>query len=175
MHFRCYLFRSRLRNIFLANLNALRFPIISISKIKNASLEELKQIRKDADHIEYASLDAMETIITEYVPAYHAFYSFMEWTIIHDIDSGFKDMIYILHFIEEVKQFKHNNPDTPYVYEAQKNRSLMKKVKKVLAEGLFNFLEFLIELKKMEPALFYELLADYEVSPQMEKRQGGSQ
>jgi hypothetical protein len=144
MHFRCYLFRSRLRNIFHANLNALKFPIISISKIKNASLEELKQIRKDADHIEYASLDAMETIIEGYVPAYHAFYSFMEWTIIHDIDSDFKDMIYILHFIEEVKQYKHSNPDTPYVYEAQKNRSLMKKVKKVLAEGLCNFLEFLI-------------------------------
>jgi hypothetical protein len=166
MHFRCYLFRSRLRNIFLANLNALKFPIISISKIKNASLEELKQMRKDADHIEYASLDAMETIIREYVPAYHAFYSFMEWTIIHDIDSGFENMIYILHFIEEVKLFKHNNPDIPYVYEAQKKRSLMKKVKKVLAEGLFTFLEFLIELKKKEPALFYELLADYEESPQ---------
>jgi len=175
MHFRCYLFRSRLRNIFLANLNALNFPVISISKIKNASLAELKQMRKDADHIEYASLDAMETIITEYVPAYHAFYSFMEWTIIHDIDSGFENMIYILHFIEEVKLFKNNRPDAPYVYEAQKNRSLMKKVKKVLAEGLFNFLEFLIELKKKEPALFYELLADYEESPQMEKRQVGSQ
>ncbi len=166
IHYRCYLFRSRLSNIFLANLNALKFPIISISKIKNASMEELKQMRKDANHIEYASLDAMETIIAEYVPAYHAFYSFMEWTIIHDIDSGFENMIYILHFIEEVKQFKHNNPDVPYVYEAQKKRSLMKKVKKVLAEGLFNFLEFLIELKKKEPALFYELLADYEESPQ---------
>jgi hypothetical protein len=166
MHFRCYLFRSRLRNIFLANLNALKFPIISISKIKSANLEELKQMRKDANHIEYASLDAMETIITEYVPAYHAFYSFMEWTIIHDIDSGFENMIYILHFIEEVKLFKYNNPDLPYVYEAQKKRSLMKKVKKILAEGLFNFLDFLIELKKKEPALFYELLADYEELPQ---------
>ncbi len=165
MHFRCYLFRSRLRNIFLANLNALKFPVISISKIKNASLEELKQMRKDANHIEYASLDAMEKIIIEYVPAYHAFYSFMEWTIIHDIDSGAQNMIYILHFIEEVKLFKHNNPDIPYVDEAQKKRSLMKKVKKVLAEGLFKFLDFLIELKKKDPALFYELLADYEESP----------
>jgi hypothetical protein len=165
MHFRCYLFRSRLRNIFLANLNALKFPIISISKIKSASLEELKQMRKDANHIEYASLDTMETIITEYIPAYHAFYSFMEWTIIHDIDSGFENIIYILHFIEEVKLFKYNNPDIPYVYEAQKKRSLMKKVKKILAEGLFNFLDFLIELKKKEPALFYELLSDYEESP----------
>ncbi len=166
MHFRCYLFRSRLRNIFIANINALKFPTISISTIKNSTLEELKQMRKDANHIEYASLDAMETIVTEYIPAYHAFYSFMEWTIIHDIDSGFKNMIYILHFIEEVKQFKQNNPETPYVYEAQRNRSLMKKVKKILAEGLFNFLEFLIELKKKEPALFYELMTDYEESPQ---------
>ncbi len=83
----------------------------------------------------------METIITEYVPAYHAFYSFMEWTIIYDINFGFENMIYILHFIEEVKLFKHNHPDTPFVYEAQKKRPVMKKVKKVLAEGLFKFLD----------------------------------
>lgn len=75
-------------------------------------------------------------------------------------------MIYILHFIEDVKLFKHNNPDTPYVQEAQKKRSLMEKVKKILAEGLFNFLDFLIELKKKEPALFYELLSEYEELPQ---------
>ena len=162
LYFRCYLFRSRLRNIFLANLSALKFPIISLSKIKNASLEELKQMRKDANHIEYASLDSMETIIIEYIPTYHAFYSFMEWTIIHDIDSGFENMIYILHFIEEVKLFKHNNPDRSYIYEAQKKRPLIKKVKKILAEGLFNFLDLLIELKRREPTLFYELLADYE-------------
>jgi hypothetical protein len=166
MHFRCYLFRSRLRNIFLANLNALKHPVISISRIKTASLQELKQMRKDANHIEYVSLESMETIITEYVPAYHAFYSFMEWTIIHDIDFGFENMIYILHFIEEVKLFKYNHPDTPFVYEAQKKRSVMKKVKKVLAEGLFKFLDFLVELKGKNPALFYELLADYEESPQ---------
>ncbi len=165
MYFRCYLFRSRLRKIFLANINALKFPALSISMIKNASLKELKQFRIDANHIEYVSLEAMETIIVEYIPTYHAFYSFMEWTIIHDIDIGFENMIYILHFIEEVKLFKQNNPDTPYVNEAQKQRSLMKKVKKVLAEGLFKFLEFLIELKGKDPALFYELLADYEESP----------
>lgn len=164
-YFRCYLFRSRLRNIFLANLNALKFPTISVSTIKNASLEELKQLRKDANHIEYVSLDAMETIIMEYIPAYHAFYSFMEWSIIHDIDFGFENMIYVLHFIEEVKLFKHHNPSKPFVHEAQKQRASMKKVKKVLAEGMFKFLDFLIELKEKHPALFYELLADYEESP----------
>lgn len=165
MYFKSYLFRSRLRSIFLANFNALKFPVITISKIKNASLEELKQIRNDANHIEYVSLEAMEKIIMEYVPAYHTFYNYMEWTIIHDIDLSFENMIYVLHFIEEVKLFKHNNPDTPFVYEAQKQRALMKKVKKILAEGIFKFLDYLIELKEKHPALFYELLADYEELP----------
>ncbi|MDR4509913.1 MAG: hypothetical protein MRJ65_17040 [Candidatus Brocadiaceae bacterium] len=165
MYFKSYLFRSRLRNIFLANFNALTFPVITIAKIKNASLEELKQMRNDANHIEYASLEAMETVIMEYVPAYHAFYNYMEWTIIHDIDLSFENMIYVLHFIEEVKLFKHNNPDTPFIYEAQKQRPLMKKVKKVLAEGLFKFLDYLLELKEKHPVLFYELLADYEDLP----------
>ncbi|MDR4499367.1 MAG: hypothetical protein MRK02_15840 [Candidatus Scalindua sp.] len=178
MYFKSYLFRSRLRNIFLANFQALKFPVITITKIKNASLEELKQMRNDADHIEYVSLEAMETIIVEYVPAYHTFYNYMEWTIIHDIDLSFENMIYVLHFIEEVKTFKHNNPDTPFVYEAQKQRSLMKKVKKVLAEGLFKFLDYLIELREKHPVLFYELLADYEELPQTprimyEQRNGG--
>ncbi|MCF6148742.1 MAG: hypothetical protein E3K37_08795 [Candidatus Kuenenia sp.] len=165
MYFRSYLFRSRLRNIFLSNLEALKFPVITISKIKNASLEELKQMRKDIGHMEYKSLESMETVIMEYVPAYHAFYNFMEWTIIHDIDLGFENMIYILHFIEEVKLFKHNNPDIPFIAEAQKQRALMKKVKKVLAEGMFKFMDFLIELKEKQPVLFYELLADYEELP----------
>jgi hypothetical protein len=55
-------------------------------KLKSASLNDLKLFRKDANHIEYVSLEAMKTIIVEYISAYHAFYSFMEWTIIHDID-----------------------------------------------------------------------------------------
>ena len=67
----------------------------------------MKQMRRDADHIEYASLDAMENIIIEYVPAYHAFYSFMEWTIIHDIDAGFKNMIYILLYLWISDNFFH--------------------------------------------------------------------
>jgi hypothetical protein len=45
----------------------------------------------------------------------------------------------------------------------------MKKVKKVLAEGLFKFLDYLIELKDKHPVLFYELLADYEELPQTHK------
>lgn len=169
LYFKSYVFRSRLRNIYLANFQAIKFPAITIAKIKNASMEELKELRNDANHIEYKSLEAMETIIMAYLPAYHAFYSFMEWAIIHDIDSSFKNMFYILHFIEEVKIFKHNNPDTPFIYEAQKQRPLMKKVKKILAEGLFKFMDYLIELREKHPVLFYELLADYEELPETQQ------
>ena len=94
-----------MRNLFLTDFNSLRFPPITVSKIKNSSLEELKQMRSDADHIEYASPEAMEAVIMEYVSAYHVFQEFMEKAFTQDIDSNFDNMLYILHFIEDVKLF----------------------------------------------------------------------
>ena len=164
-----YLFRSKMRNLFLANLNALKFPAITISKIKNAPLEELRQMRNDANHIEYVSLEAMEAVIMEYVAAYQVFYGFMEREIIDDVDSSFENMIFILHFIEDVKLFKQTNPDKLFICEAQKQRSLMVKVKKILGDGIINFLYYVIELKEKTPAIFYDLLTDYELSSQNTK------
>lgn len=165
-HAKSYLFRSKMRKLFLANLNALKFPAVTISKIKNASLEELKQMRSDAHRLEYISSEAMETVIMEYVSAYHVFYEFMERAIIHDIDSNFENMLYILHFIEDVKLFKQTNPEKPFIYEAQKQRFLMKKVKKILGDGIMKFLDYMIELREKNPDLFYNLLDDYELSSQ---------
>lgn len=166
MYMKSYLYRSKMRNFFLTHFHALKFPVITISKIKNASLEELQRLRSDADHLEYVSLEAMEHIITEYTLAYHVFYEFMERAIIHDIDSSFEDMIYTLHFIEDVKLFKQNNPDKLFIYEAQKQRLLMKKVKKIFSDGVIKFLDYMIELREHNPTLFYDLLTDYEVSSQ---------
>ncbi len=166
MYIKSYLFRSKMRNIFLANFKALKFPIITMSKIKNARLGELKQMRNDADHIEYVSLEAMETVIMEYVSAYSVFYEFMERSIIRDIDSDIENMIYILHFVEDVKLFKQTNPDKLFIYEAQKQRLLMKKVKKVLRDGIIKFLDYIIELKEKKPDIFYDLLTDYELASQ---------
>src|SRR5574341_1592292 len=67
MFIKSYLFRSALLNLFVTNFNALKFPAITMSRIKNSTLEELKQIRRDADTIEYKSLEAMEPVIIEYV------------------------------------------------------------------------------------------------------------
>jgi hypothetical protein len=121
-HLKSYLFRSKMRNLFLTDLKALRFPPITVSKIKNSNLEELKQMRSDADHIEYASPEAMEAVIMEYVSAYHVFQEFMEKASTQDIDSNFDNMLYILHFIEDVKLFKQTHPDKLFIYEAQNQR-----------------------------------------------------
>lgn len=166
MHVKGYLFRSKMRNLFLNHFHALKFPIITISKIKNASIEELRHMRNDAHHIEYISLEAMEAIIMEYVSTYHVFYEFMERAIFRDIDSNFENMIYILHFIEDVKLFKQTNPDKLFIHEAQKQRLLMKKVKKILSDGILKFLDYMIELKEKNPDMFYEILTDYELSYQ---------
>lgn len=164
MFVKSYLFRSKMRNLFLTHFNALKFPVITISKIKNASLEELKQMRSEANHIEYLSLEAMEAVIMEYVAAYHVFYEFMERAISNDMDSSFENMLYILHFIEDVKLFKQTNPDKLFIYEAQKQRLLMKKVKRILSDGIIKFLNYMIELKEKNPDIFYDLLTDYELS-----------
>jgi hypothetical protein len=50
MFIKSYLFRSEMLNLFLANFDALKFPAITMSKIKNAILEELKQMRKRCQH-----------------------------------------------------------------------------------------------------------------------------
>ncbi|MBW7899345.1 hypothetical protein B188_22400 [Candidatus Brocadiaceae bacterium B188] len=166
MYVKSYLYRSKLRNLFLTYFNALKFPVITISKIKNASTEELRQMRNDANHLEYQSLEEMEHVIMEYIQAYQVFYDFMERAIIHDVDSGFDDMVYVLHFIEDVKLFKQTNPDKPFIYEAQKQRLLMKKVKKIFSDGIIKFMDYMIELKEKNPHIFYDLLTDYELSSQ---------
>ncbi|GAN33867.1 MAG: hypothetical protein L6Q53_14355 [Candidatus Brocadia sinica] len=164
MYIKSYLYRSEMRNLFITNFSSLKFPVITMSKIKNASLEELRHMRDDADHLEYFSLDAMELVIREYVSAYHVFRDFMDRASTYGMDTLFQDMIYILHFIQDVKLFKQENPDTSFIYEVQKHPFLMEKVKKVLGDGTQKFLDYMIELKEKKPELFYDLLTDYELS-----------
>ena len=55
MYIKSYLYRSEMRTLFITNFSSLKFPVITMSKIKNAGLEELKEMRSDADHLEYFS------------------------------------------------------------------------------------------------------------------------
>lgn len=167
MFIKSYLFRSALLNLFVTNFNALKFPAITMSRIKNSPLEELKQIRRDADTIEYKSLEAMEPVIIEYVKTEQVWHDFKEHAITHNFEEIFNDMIYMLHFIYDVKLFKNNNPDKLFIYEAEKKASLMEKAKKILGDGIKKFLDYMIELKEKEPTMFYDLISGYELSSQI--------
>lgn len=171
-----YLFRSEMLNLFLANFNALKFPALTMTRIKNATLDELKQMRKEADTIEYHSLEAMEPVIMEYVNAEQVWHSFKERAITYNFEDMFQDMIFILNFIYNVKLFKNNNPDKRFIFEAEKRAALMEKVKKMLGTGIHKFLDYAIELKESQPNMFYELISDYELSFQIRNiRSGGEE
>jgi len=164
MFIKSYVFRSELLNLFIVNFDALKSPSLTMSKIRNATLEELKHMRKEANTIEYQSPELMEPVIMEYVKAEHVWRSFMERTITYNFEESFRDMIFILNFIHDVKLFKNNNPDKLFIYEAEKNVLFMEKAKKVLGSGIQKFLDYTIELKENYPNTFDELISDYELS-----------
>lgn len=167
MYIKSCLFRSQMRDLFIANFNTLEFPSLTMSKIKNSTLDELKKMREDANTIEYKSLEMMEPIIMEYVNAQSVWQNFMDLAISYNFEEIFEDMIYILHFIHDVKLFKANNPDKLFIHEAEKKEWLMQKVKLVLGDGIRKFLDYLIELKEKQPDMFYEVISDYELSTQI--------
>ena len=164
MYIKSCMFRSDMRHLFIANFNALKFPSLTMSKIKSSTLDELKEMREDANTVEYKSLEEMEPIIMEYVNAQSVWENFMDIAISNNFEEIFQDMIYILHFIHDVKAFKAKNPDKLFVHEAEKKERLMTKVKTVLGDGIREFLDYAIELKEKQPEMFHEIISDYELS-----------
>ncbi|MGQ3684399.1 MAG: hypothetical protein ACUBOA_05210 [Candidatus Loosdrechtia sp.] len=169
MFIKSCLFRSEMMNLFLVNFSALKFPDIKMSNIKNVTLKELKQLRNDTITLEYKSLEMMESVIMEYVKIEHVWCNFKERAITYDFEEIFHDMVYILHFIYDVKLFKENNPDKLFIYEAEKRKQSMEKVNRVLGGGIRKFLDYAIELKEKQPDMFYTLISDYELSSQIRR------
>ena len=166
MYIKSFIFRSEMRNLFIANFNALVYPDITIPKIKASSTQELRTMRNSIDTLRYRSPEDMEGVIEEYVNSHGAFYFFMDWAIANDFESIFHDMLYILHFIQDVRLYKKHYPDKLFIEEAKRQPYVMTKVDKVLQNGIIKFLEYAIELKEQRPDMFEELLADYQISSQ---------
>jgi hypothetical protein len=164
MFIKSLLFRSEMRGLFLANFQALKSPALTMSKIHGASLEELRRMRREADRIEYKSPRAMEPVIMEYVKARGVWLNFLERAITYDFEEIFNDMVNILHFISDVTAFKEANPKKLFILEARKKKPVLEKVRKVLWDGVQRFLDYAIELKEKQPALFEEMMEDYESS-----------
>lgn len=161
------LFRLEMRNLFISNLIALKSPTITMEKIKTATLAEMKKMREEAETVEYKSLEMMEPVIMEYTNIQHVWRNFMDIARDWGFEEIFQDMVYILHFVGDVKTFKEHNPDKLFMHEAAKNELLMQKVLMVLGDGIRKFLDYAIELKEKQPELFFALITDYEVSTQI--------
>ena len=80
MYIKSYMFRSEMRNLFIANFAALKHPAIDLAKLRDSTLDELREMRRQAETVEYASPEAMEPVIMEYVRAEPVWHSFKDVT-----------------------------------------------------------------------------------------------
>ena len=169
MFIKSYLFRSRMRNLFISNFDALEEPRITMGMIRKATLEELREIRAGVSGMRYRSPEDLEPVVMEYVNSHAVFQDFMDWGIANNFEKVFHDMISLLHFIQDVKLFKMHNPDRPFMEEAARKPDLMARVEEVLRTGISSFLDYMIEVKKSQPEVFEEIINDYEFSSQMKQ------
>jgi hypothetical protein len=52
----------------------------------------------------------------------------------------------------------------PFIHEAAKHEEQMKRTWKILTDGIKLFLDYAIEIKDKKPAIFEEMMADYELA-----------
>ena len=164
MYIKSFMFRSQMRDLFIANFAALKSPALTMKQIRRASLAELREMRAQADDIEYRSLEALEAVIDEYVKAEPVWHSFKERAITYNFEDIFLTMMGILHFIYDVRSFKAKHPQAMYIHSAARKEEAMKKVWKIVTDGVRLFLDYAIELKEKQPGILDEMMADYELS-----------
>jgi hypothetical protein len=165
-----YMFRLDLRDLYIADFMALRSPALSFSAIRGATLADLKSMREQADTVEFTSLEAMEAVIAEYADAQQTWRDFMDIARENGFEDIFQDMLYIMHFISDFETFKELNPGKLFMHEAVKDESSMRKVMKILGDGIRKYLDYVIELKEKQPGLFDQVVADYELLAQARAR-----
>jgi len=158
------MFRDQMRNMFITNIRNVEHPDLTLSKLRDLELNELKQLRNEAAKVRYQSIEKMETVIMEYIKAEPVWQRFLEIAINYNFEGIIRDMTAIQHFIQDVRLFKKSNPDKLYIHEAMESQQKMDRVNNILGDGIRKFLDYLIELKEKQPELFYTIIADYESS-----------
>jgi hypothetical protein len=153
-----------MKNLFICNLISLQGPEVTINKIRGMTLKELKDLRNNLGDLTYKSHLHLDKVIQEYVKAKNVFQFFLNWAIEHKMDYIFKDMIYILHFIQDVILYNEQNPGKLFIQGGKTKPELIEKASRVVREGIERFLEYIIELKQNSPTILGSLLSDYETS-----------
>jgi len=169
MHMKSYIFRSRIREVFINNFNALDTPQIDIRKLATAELPELCKLREDLDVLTYRSVEDLEIIAVSYIDARSVFITFMDWAIQHDFEAILEDMIFVLHFIQDVRMFKEYHPDKLFVEYAMSTPQGTEKLRKVLTDAVSKFLDYAIELKTERPLVYDELISEYLMASEMKQ------
>ena len=159
-----YLFRSEMKRLFICNLISLQSPEITINRIRGMTLEELKNLRSNLGDLTYKSHLHLEKVIQEYVKAKNVFQFFLEWALEHKVEYIFKDMIYILHYIQDVILFKEHHPGELFIQEEKDKPELIEKTSRIVRNGIEHFLDYVIELKQSDSTMLNSLLSDYEIS-----------
>jgi hypothetical protein len=161
MYFKSYIFRSGLRNVFISNFAGLVEPKITMEWIRTASAADMRKARDGIRKLRHASPAVVDGILDEYVRSRQVFFTFLEWAAANDFEPIFHDMLYILHFIEDIESFRRQHPGELFADEAAGNPRLQRKVDKVLRDGIVKFLDYTIELRETEPLVLEELMEDY--------------
>lgn len=164
MYIKSYLFRAELSDLYIMNFLALETPVITMAQLKHSTLEELKQIRESVTNVKYKSLEAIESVVEEYVNAQHVWRDLMERAITYDFEDVFQDMIELLHFVHDVKVFRDKNQGKLFGSEVSENEGIQLKVEKVLGDGIRSFLDYAIELKDNQPKMYLNMMSDYELA-----------
>jgi hypothetical protein len=161
MYLKAYIFRSGMRNVFVSNFEGLAEPRITLEWIRYASPDEMRAVRDRITTLRHVSPAVVDHILDQYVEARKVFLTFMDWAVENDFEPIFHDMLFLLHFIEDVESFRKLHPGQLFADEAAQNPRLQAKVDKVLRDGIVKFLDYAIEVREQDPAVFDDLLDDY--------------
>lgn len=171
MLIKSYVFRSELRDLFIANFAALKTPALTLEDIQKASLAQLREFRRRVERIEYQSLDAMEPVVDAYVAAEPVWHAFRERAIAYNFEDTFLDMMAILHFVCDVKNYRARHPGRAFLPEAARRERTMQTAWAVLSDGIRRFLDFAIELKDQKPAIFEKMMRDYRLAARQREQE----
>jgi hypothetical protein len=167
MHLKSYMFRTHIREVFITNFHALESPHIDMEWLATASLPDLKRIRNGLKKLNYRSAEELEKVIQAYVDSRDIFRDFMELAISHDFEAIIENMVFVLHFIQDVDLYKRYYPNRLYIEHALESPDERRRVIRILSDGISKFLDYLIELKQEQPDVFNELLNEYLMTSRM--------
>lgn len=156
-----FLFRTEMKALFINNFRSLANEQMKLQVIRSSTEDELRRMRSEFSEPVYRSNADKDAIIDQYVKTASVFRYFMEWSIQNDVESIFHDMIFLLHFIQDVKVFRELYPEQSVFTGDASDEEMREAVDKVLKGNVFSFLDYAIELRRDRPEEFDHLMEDY--------------